>query len=672
MALLLGVDTGGTYTDAVVLDDISNSVLGRAKSLTTRPDLSVGVGRAIDMAISGAAVLPSEIAMVSLSTTLATNALVEGQGGRVALVFIGFDETELSRAGLPEALAGDPVIFLSGGHSHAGTEIHPFEPDALRQSLSGLPDGVTGFAVASSFATRNPAHEILARDVLRSETGKPVTCSHELSSALGGPKRALTAVLNARLIGMIDRLISACESHLNKIGIDARLMIVRGDGALVSSTVAREKPIETILSGPAASIAGASWLTGEADALVSDIGGTTTDVCLLRGGRPAIDPQGAQVGPFRTMVEAVAMRTHGLGGDSEVHLADGLNGGLQLGPRRVLPVALVARDYPDLVLPVLERAARNETPAIEATQFVVPLWTGDLPTGLDGRESAIAGRLAAGPVRLPVAVSSRIEAPALRRLVARGLVQVSGVTPSDAAHVLGLVDAWDGNAAELAMQIMARKRDARGERLAQSPQELAQRIVDQVTIQTCQCLLQAAFAEDARDWEDVAPDRLASHPLTQAGLDRHQGIVHTQLHLGVPVVGLGASAGSYYGAVGARLGTKMVVPQNADVANAIGAVVGQVSMQVAGTVSSSGAGQYRVHLPDGPVACGDEDAALALLETTLRRLAAQKAQASGVEDPRLQTVRDVKRVEVEGTPMFISAELRVTASGRPRIARDEN
>ena len=217
------------------------------------------------------------------------------------------------------------------------------------------------------------------------------------------------------------------------------------------------------------------------------------------------------------MVEAVAMRTHGLGGDSEVHLADGLNGGLQLGPRRVLPVALVARDYPDLVLPVLERAARNETPAIEATQFVVPLWTGDLPTGLDGRESAIAGRLAAGPARLPVAVSSRIEAPALRRLVARGLVQVSGVTPSDAAHVLGLVDAWDGIAAELAMQIMARKRDARGERLAQSPQELAQRIVDQVTIQTCQCLLQAAFAEDERDWGDVTPDRLASHPLTQAG-----------------------------------------------------------------------------------------------------------------------------------------------------------
>src|SRR5690606_39620123 len=114
---------------------------------------------------------------------------------------------------------------------------------------------------------------------------------------------------------------------MGRRGISAPLMVVRGDGALVSAALARERPIETILSGPAASIAGASWLTGERDALVSDIGGTTTDVCLLRDGRPAIDPEGARVGAFRTMVEAVAMRTTRPGGDSEVHLGGGLESG---------------------------------------------------------------------------------------------------------------------------------------------------------------------------------------------------------------------------------------------------------------------------------------------------------------------------------------------------------
>ncbi|MFZ1726833.1 MAG: hydantoinase/oxoprolinase family protein, partial [Albidovulum sp.] len=312
MALLLGVDTGGTYTDAVILEDSEDRVIASAKSLTTRPDLSLGVGRAIDAAIANAAIAATSVAMVSLSTTLATNALVEGQGGRVALVFIGFDTSELARAGLEEALRGDPVIWMAGGHNHAGGEVSALDLAALETELATLGPEITGFAVAASFATRNPAHEHAARDIIRKITGRPVTCSHELSAALNGPRRALTAVLNARLIGMIDHLVSSCEAHMAHLGIRAPLMVVRGDGALVSAALAREHPIETILSGPAASIAGASWLTGEKDALVSDIGGTTTDVCLLRNGKPAIDPMGARVGKYRTMVEAVAMRTTGL------------------------------------------------------------------------------------------------------------------------------------------------------------------------------------------------------------------------------------------------------------------------------------------------------------------------------------------------------------------------
>ena len=311
MAYFLGVDTGGTYTDAVIVDEAATRVIGSAKSLTTRGDLALGIGRAVDAALAEAGVAPSQVALVSLSTTLATNALVEGQGGRVALVFIGFDDDDLDRGGLVEALKGDPVIRLAGGHTHAGTEFAALDLAALEAQVAALGDQVMGFAVAARFATRNPAHEAAARDIIRRVTGRPVTCSHELSAQLNGPKRALTAVLNARLIGMIDRLVAACERHLAQVGIDAPLMVVRGDGALISAAMVRERPIETILSGPAASIVGARWLTGEKDALVSDIGGTTTDVALLRDGLPEIDPQGARVGGFRTMVEAVAMRTTG-------------------------------------------------------------------------------------------------------------------------------------------------------------------------------------------------------------------------------------------------------------------------------------------------------------------------------------------------------------------------
>ena len=668
MAYLLGVDTGGTYTDAVVIDEAADRVMASAKSLTTRPDLALGVGRAIDEAIAEARVAPSQIAMVSLSTTLATNALVEGQGGRVALVFIGFDERELGRAGLMDALHGDPVIRLSGGHSHSGGELAPLNLDALEEALRGLPKGITGFAVAASFATRNPAHEVAAREVIRRVTGKPVTCSHELSSALGGPKRALTAVLNARLIGLIARLIQACEDHLRQIGVDARLMVVRGDGALVSAALAREKPIETILSGPAASIAGASWLTGESDALVSDIGGTTTDICLLRDGRPAIDPQGARVGPYRTMVEAVAMRTWGLGGDSEVHLTAGLEGGLRLGPKRVMPISLLARDYPQVVHKALDLALATGLPSEDGGRFVVPVWN-EMPEGLDAREEAIALRLVNGPLKLGDAVKSRMEGPALSRLVARGQVMMAGITPSDASHVLGRVDAWDASAAEKALRLFSFRRKGSGDRMAESAEALAAKIIDQLTRQTVACLLEAAFAEDNSDWAD--PAGLADHPLTLAGLDRHQGVVSMSLNLGVPVIGLGASAPSYYRAVGERLNTRMILPEHAGVANAIGAVVGQVAMRASGTVTSPGPGIFVAHLGAGPQQFGGRDEAIAALTSELQADATARARAAGVEEIRIKAESEVREVEIEGQPMFIEAAVRVTAQGRPRIAQSQ-
>ncbi|WP_106746554.1 hydantoinase/oxoprolinase N-terminal domain-containing protein [Yoonia maritima] len=662
MAYLLGVDTGGTYTDAVVLAEQTDVIVASAKALTTRPDLAIGVGNAIDAALAQASVPVCDIAMVSLSTTLATNALVEGQGGRIALIAVGFDDSDLQRSGLADALGGDPLIRLSGGHDHAGVEVAQLNMRTLQDEVKSLDVDVSGFAVVSSFATRNPAHERATRDYLRKMTGKPVTCSYELSQALGGPKRALTAVLNARLIGLIDQLITACKGHLHQRGITANLMVVRGDGALIPADVARDKPIETILSGPAASVAGASWLSGETDALVSDIGGTTTDVCLLRDGRPMIDPQGARVGPFRTMVEAVAMRTTGLGGDSEVHVQDGLEGVLLLGPRRLMPISLAATQFPELIHPELDRALAHDIPAQDGGQFAIPLWS-NFPNGLDDRELMVATRLSDGPMRLGKAVQTRVESPAITRLINRGLVMIAGVTPSDASHVLGRSDSWDRDAADKALTLFARRRAGSGQCIAPHSEALAQMIVDQLTTQTVNCLLETAFAEDGIAGEST---NLARHPLTLAGLDRHQGVLQMQLSIGVPIVGLGASAPAYYGAVGKRLGAKMVLPKHADVANAVGAVVGQVRMQETGTLINDGG--FTAYLSDGPHRFADKDTGLAALERALTDVAKSKAATAGVTDPRITVACDVKEAEIEGQNTFIEATMRVTASGRPRIA----
>ena len=666
MAYFLGVDTGGTYTDAVILDEGANLILGKAKALTSRHDLAVGIGQAVDAAIAAAGVAVGQVALVSLSTTLATNALVEGQGARVALIFIGFDAGDLARGGLTEALKGDPVLHQPGGHTHAGTEAVPLDLTALEEGLRALGDDVSGFAVAARFATRNPAHELAARDLIRRITGRPVTCSHELSANLNGPKRALTAVLNARLIGMIDRLVAACERHLLAVGINAPLMVVRGDGALISAAMVRERPIETILSGPAASIVGARWLTGATDALVSDIGGTTTDVALLRDGLPEIDPEGARVGGFRTMVEAVAMRTTGLGGDSEVHLVtEGLTGGLRLGPRRLVPVSLLAVDHGPMVHAALDRWLSAEAVGDMDGRFVIPM-TGQRG-GLTTRELAVLNRIDR-PMAMAGALTSRLEVAALERLVARGLVMIAGVTPSDAAHVLGRLAAWDGQAAEKALRLIARRRTGAGDRFATGPEAFAAAVVDQLTQQTVDCLLEAAFGEDG-GFAGQLPEDMARHPLAVAGLAQHRGVVEVSLRLGVPVIGLGASAPTWYGAVGERLGCRMILPEHAGVANAIGAVAGQVSQRAQAVVSSPAEGRFVAHLATGLEVFNTSDDALAAVEAALVAEASERARAAGAVDLRVSVDRAVKEVEIEGRTMFIEARVTVTASGRPRVAR---
>ena len=666
MALLLGVDTGGTYTDAVLMRD-EEAVIASAKSLTTRQDLAIGVGAAVRAVLAEADVDPGEIALASLSTTLATNALVEGQGGRVALIYIGFRERDLEAHGLAEALKGDPSIVLTGGHNHAGGEAAPLDEEALLAFLETHKDAVSGFAVASQFATRNPAHELRAAEMVADVTGRPVSASHQLSAKLNGPKRAMTAVLNARLIGMIDRLIGRAEDTLVALGVTAPLMVVRGDGALISSAQARERPIETILSGPAASIVGARWMTGAELALVSDIGGTTTDVALLKGGRPKIDPAGARVGPYRTMVEAVAMRTTGLGGDSEVHfISEGLQGGVTLGPSRVLPISLLAVEAPDVVHNALDAQVRSTTPGEHDARFVraVP---GMSREGLGAREESLLERIGDAVHPMSDVLRARVEQGALKRLVARGLVQVAGVTPSDASHVLGRVMEWDAGAARKALQLLGRKRAGSGTVLSNDAEDVAQRIVDQLTHQTALALLETAFAEEEMPFDAMAED-LARHELMQRGMVKRTGLVKLETGLDVPVVGLGASAPSYYPAVGDRLGCEMILPEHAGVANAIGAVVGRVTMRQSGTVTSPSEGKFRVHLLDGPQDFGDQASALALLEDTLRDTALAEAQAAGAEDIQVSVKKDIRVAGVEAREVFVEAVITVEAAGRPRVA----
>jgi N-methylhydantoinase A/oxoprolinase/acetone carboxylase beta subunit len=662
-ALCLGIDTGGTYTDAVLWSEAAG-IVAKAKALTTRHDLAVGIAGAVGTVLDGAAVAPAEVRLVSMSTTLATNALVEGQGGRTALVMVGFSPADLDRDGLRTALGSDPVIFLPGGHDVHGNEA-ALDTGALLAALPQLAGTVTAFAVCAYFAVRNPAHEKAVAALVREHTGLPVTASHELSAKLGGPRRALTTLLNARLVGLIDRLVAATGDYLERRGIDAPLMVVRGDGALVSADFARARPIETILSGPAASLVGARHLTGADNAIVSDIGGTTTDIAILEGGRPRLDPDGATVGGMRTMVEAVAMRTHGLGGDSEVSLDDtGSISGLRLGPRRLVPLSLAADLHGDAVTSELERQQRAPNPGRLDGRFAMRTGLPDrFAAGLTVAETKLYETVPDTPAALDRLLASTAQVATLSRLVGRGLVHVAGFTPSDAAHVLGRQANWNAQAARLGAMLFARRRDRMGHPVADTPEVLAQAVLAAVTRRSAELVLEAAFAEDGLDGPASA-----AHPLVQAALDRRPAMARLSVTLDRPVIGLGASAPLHYAGLGDLLSARCIVPEDTDVANALGAVVGQVRVSAEAAVNQPREGLFRVSGPDGVADFASEQLALDHAERVLRIRVDADARSAGADQAEIAVEHHVDAATIEGQRSFVAARVVAVAAGRPRIA----
>ena len=661
MAKLLGVDTGGTYTDAVIFDDKTGAVIARAKALTTHRDLAEGVGEAMDAAIADAGVSPAEIALASMSTTLATNALVEGHGDAAGLVMIGFDEADLGRAGLGAALGSDPAIFIGGGHNSGGGEAAPFDATALEKALEDAAPRVAAFAVAGVFAVRNPAHEIRALEIIAAKTGLPVTCSHELSARLGGPKRALTSLLNARLIGMIHRLIEATEGLMAARGIDAPLMVVKGDGALMGAAVARTRPIETILSGPAASVVGAAHLTGLADAVVSDIGGTTTDIAVLKDGKPRIDPEGARVGGWTTMVEAVAMRTHGLGGDSEVGLEmTGLRPRLTLGPRRATPVSLFLRDHPEFHAVLDEQLARGRAEGHDAV-FVARGARRSGKAELDAREAEILDAAGDGASVEGLKLGPRGRS-ALGRLISQGFLRHVAFTPSDAAHVLGIHEGWDREAADKAAKLFARRKGNDGRPVVEDAAAMSRKVVDALTRRSAELVLEAALAEDGFE-----ADGLAETALAAAALDGRRGFAAPALTLTAPLIGLGASAPTYYPTIARMTGTTDATPADAGVANAVGAVAGRVEAKAEASILSPDGERFDLMAGGAPKTLVNYAEAKRLAEEWAGAEARARAEAAGADEVELTLDWVETRAAVEAREVLVEARLTAVASGRPRF-----
>ena len=657
-SLIIGIDTGGTYTDAVVIDRGQQRILASAKALTTKGDLSVGVGEAMAQAVGqlGPDLDVSRIGLVSVSTTLATNAVVEGHGSSVAVILIGFDDKMVVRTGIATAFADLPILRVAGGHDHNGEQAQTLDEVALREGIAALIGKVGAFAIASTFAVRNNAHEIRARDLVAELTGLPVTLSSELSSSLDAPRRALTAVLNARLIAHISRLIAAVLRAMANLKFVCPLMIMKGDGTLALAESVAMRPIETVLSGPAASLVGAKWLSGLDDFIMSDMGGTTTDVGFLHNGRPQVAAEGAEVGGWRTMVKAIDVRTIGLGGDSEVSV--GLNGKLDIGPQRAVPISLIAARHPEVLGLLKADLAETEGGSLLGKFLVLPFGRDDgtLPEGLSSRESDMLAMIGEMPTALRrVAVSSAAQrvVSALRK---KGLVQLCAFTPSDAAHALDLQNNWNREAAVLSAQLMVRFRTMKMPG-TEATAAFCHEVWSETVAKSCQIILQTALG-DIKD----------SDELVNAVCEGRVRVGRVKLSLSpdVPIVAVGGPVPVYYREVGRRLAAEVVFAAYCDVANAVGAASAVVAERVVVTIEGDGNGAFRVHGAGRAEVFGSGHLALVHARELAQTIALETAMKRGAIAPKV-TVDVVLNLMPAATDEngLLTATVTAEAVGRP-------
>lgn len=569
----LGIDTGGTFTDGVLFTPQQRTVIRKAKVLTTHEDLTVCVSNVLD-ALLGEEEIPIEL--VSLSTTLATNAIAEGKRKPVGLLLLGYDPQLVYQYHFDREFGTRHFFFIQGRHELNGLEQTPLDEAEIARAVMECKDEVEAFAICSYAGFGNSSHEERAAQIVADLTGLPVVQAHHLSSELDSIRRAITASLNASLLSPLKSFLDAIETIFSRRGIHCPIMVVRGDGSTVQASFARWRPVEMIHSGPATSSIGGHFLAGVDDALVIDIGGTTTDIALVQQGVTQVVQGGATVGPYRTCVNTIKVRSLGLGGDSHIQFDAHQN--LTIGPQRVLPLSHLCHDYPALRADLLARLNGPLFP--RGLEYWIPQRLPSRPFK-SPRTNWIIELLQKGPqpmVRLLKAVGavSAIQVD-VDELINQEIILRAGFTPTDLLHVSGEFTPWDVEIAQKVTEWAAHYWE-------EDTEAFIFRVKNQFTRKIVAEIIQLLSGRKLSEPSLGIYDKGLDSWLFEENLSSSNPFLGSRFFLKVPIVGIGAPAKAFLPQVAQALDTEIVFPANYEVANAVGAAVGHVIIRRDGEV----------------------------------------------------------------------------------------
>lgn len=611
MAVFLGIDTGGTYTDGVILDKNKGKILSKAKALTTREDLSIGISQCLDNLE-----FPQEenVQIVCLSTTLATNAVVEGKGSKAGVIII-------NPAAEKEAWPAEQSCFLHGKMDIKGNEIEPVAPEETAKVLEQMKGKADAIAVSGYASVRNPKQELFVKEQATKLLNVPVVCGHELTRSLGYRERTVTAILNAKLIAVIQQLMDKTKAMLNERGINAPVVIMKGDGHFMMDSFAEGRPIETVLSGPAASVVGAAFLTHVREGLIVDIGGTTTDIACISRGTAPLSEDGALVGGWQTKVKAIDMQTFGIGGDSCLNLEKGK---MSFGPQRAEPLCSAAARASYLT-EELKNADPTETYQIKGIQPFDCFRLLNKPKGeyLTDQDREILKLLKDGPHSVSwigKRIGRKVKYLRLDKLMKAELIQKISLTPTDLLHACGDYVKWNREASLEASRIAMRQM---GMDEGMFLQKAKQQFIDQLSFALIKSMLIFENKENAG----------MDYGFLEKGISGELGDgLEMSLRLNKPVVGVGAPAAAWLPAVCERLSAALILPEDGDVANAIGAAAGNIEERVEALIKYSQENlKYVVYGPWGKGEFVTIEEAKAYAVKNIKRCARELAEEAGMQ-----------------------------------------
>ena len=656
MRYSIGIDTGGTYTDAVLYDPEQRCVVSSAKALTTREDLSVGILNALDA-------LPPKLTrqaeVICLSTTLATNACVEDKGARAKLLFIGVDPKAVAWVGEEAGLDDPDLIRYAPDCGWASAEDWaPF----LSEHSQWLDDAQALGIVALNSTKDQGAAEQSAAAAISAARNIPVICGHELSDTLNSIHRGASTLLNGRLIPVLAEFLDAIHSALQQRQISAPVAIMSSGGSLMSAAFTGRHPVETILCGPAASVAGGRALTAAQHAIVVDMGGTTTDIALIRDSIPVKASQGVRIGRWHTATKGVFVHTLGLGGDSAIRF-DWRAQRFSLGPERVVPLCSAAARWPEILGHLSQLAERRKGHTLMLHEFYLRIKDiGDNPQYTD-EERQFCQILGSTPVPMRQAAEAMGKDPytfRMERLEREGVITRCGLTPTDIMHITGDFTAFSVPAARLGVQFLAACAEITAEKLCQW---LYNEVKKRLYLSIANILLQEEMPLFVKQGLSSQMNAYLEH-----AWDQFRSGTETQLSMGIStpsvLIGVGAPIHVFLPDVARALGTSCVIPEHAPVVNAAGAAACNVTSVKTTSISGEGT-KYRVNLQNGSRLFSELDEAIQAARTESVTRARQEALSRGASGYIIVRFKeDVRKVRTGyGGELFLGAEITATAIG---------